>query len=153
MTPTTRIPESVPEGPVHGDRGPNPPKGGKPKWRALIWVVFLLAIAGVAAYAVYHAGDPTTAPKGGGGGGGRGAGGRGGTGPVPVVSAKVSRASIPVYLNGLGNVSPYYTVVIKSRVDGQLMKVHFNEGELVKEGQVLAEIDPRPFQIQLDLTQ
>ncbi len=83
----------------------------------------------------------------------RGGGGRGGAplGPVPVVVTKVTRSSIPVYLNGLGNVTPYYTVTVKSRVDGQLMKVDFNEGDLVKEGQILIEIDPRPYQVQLDM--
>jgi multidrug efflux system membrane fusion protein len=60
---------------------------------------------------------------------------------------------MPVRLNGIGNVSPYYTVTIKSRVDGQLMKVHFEEGDLVKEGQPLAEIDPRPFEVQIHLLQ
>jgi len=119
----------------------------------LIWLVVLLIIASVAGYAVWRAGHPVaTAQKGGSGGGG--GGGRGGaSGPVPVVVTKVARSSIPVYLNGLGNVSPYYTVTVKSRVDGQLMKVDFNEGDLVKEGQVLAEIDPRPYQVQLDLAQ
>jgi len=63
------------------------------------------------------------------------------------------RSSIPVYLNGLGNVSAFYTVTVKSRVDGQIMKIHFNEGDLVKEGQVLFEIDPRPYQIQLQVAQ
>jgi multidrug efflux system membrane fusion protein len=63
------------------------------------------------------------------------------------------RSSIPVYLNGLGNVSAFYTVTVKSRVDGQIMKIHFNEGDLVKEGQVLFEIDPRPYQIQLEVAQ
>ena len=145
MSTITKTPESLPA---------TPPSVGKPKKRGLIWVLFLLIIAAVAGYAVYHAGDPITAPKGGGGGFGGGGGGRGGGGgPVPVVPSKVTRASLPVYLNGLGNVSPYYTVTVKSRVDGQLMKVGFNEGDLVKEGQTLAEIDPRPFQIQLDLAQ
>ena len=70
-----------------------------------------------------------------------------------MVVTKVARSSIPVYLNGLGNVSAFYTVTVKSRVDGQIMKIHFNEGDLVKEGQVLFEIDPRPYQIQLEVAQ
>ena len=94
---------------------------------------------GVAGFAVWRAGQPAPQrPQGGGGfggGGGRG-GGRGGPqlGPVPVVVTKVTRSSIPVYLNGLGNVAAYYTVTIKSRVDGQIIKVDFNEGDSVKEG-------------------
>jgi multidrug efflux system membrane fusion protein len=72
---------------------------------------------------------------------------------VPVVTAGVKRADLPVYLNGLGNVTAFYTVTVKSRVDGQLMKVNFNEGDLVKEGQVLMEIDPRPYQVMLELAQ
>jgi multidrug efflux system membrane fusion protein len=126
------------------------------KTRGLIWFVFLLMIVGVAGYSVWRAGQPTAPQRGqgGGGGGGRGGGGRGAPlGPVPVVVANVTRSSIPVYLNGLGNVSAFYTVTVKSRVDGQLMKVDFHEGDLVKEGQVLAEIDPRPYQVQLELGQ
>ena len=69
---------------------------------------------------------------------------------MPVVTAKVKRADMPVYLNGLGNVAAFYTATVKSRVDGQLMKVNFKEGDLVKEGQVLIEIDPRPYQVQLE---
>jgi len=91
-------------------------------------------------------------PQGGGGGGFGGGGGRAaGLGPVPVVVTKVARSSIPVYLNGLGNVTAYYNVTIKSRVDGQLMKIHFNEGDLVQEGQTLIDIDPRPFEVQLEM--
>ena len=131
---------------------PTPPGSSKSKSRGLLWVFFLVLIAGITGYAVWHAGDPSTAPKTqGGGGGGRGRGA--GIGPVPVVTAKVTRSSIPVVLPGLGNVSPFYTVTVKSRVDGQLMKVGFNEGDLVHEGQVLAEIDPRPYQVQLDMAQ
>jgi membrane fusion protein, multidrug efflux system len=139
-----------------GHTGAAPPSSQKPKKRGLIWVVLLLIVAGVAGYAVYRAGHPVAPARGqGGGGGGRGGGGggRGPLGPVPVVLSKVGRSSIPVYLNGLGNVTAYYTVTVKSRVDGQLMKVDFNEGDLVKEGQVLIEIDPRPYQVQLELAQ
>ena len=155
MSTEIKPPESAPEVHVPSHHGPALPGPGKGKKRGLIWVVFLLLIAGVAGYAVWRAGDPGTAPKTqGGGGGGFGGGGRGGSmGPVPVVVTKISRSSIPVYLNGLGNVTPYYTVTVKSRVDGQLIKVHFNEGDFVKEGQTLIEIDPRPFQVQLEMAE
>ena len=157
MTTNTK-PESLPEVHLPGQHETIPPKSGKPKKRGLIWVVFLLIIGGIAGYAVWRAGQPSATPKGqGGGGGGFGGGGGGGRGaplgPVPVVVTTVARSSIPVYLNGLGNVSPYYTVTVKSRVDGQLMKLDFNEGDLVKAGQVLCEIDPRPYQVQLDIAQ
>jgi len=141
-----------------GDRLARHPAGDAPpvtapasKTRGLIWLVFLVTIASVAGYAVWRAGQPGNPPPGqGGGGGGRG-GGRGALGPVPVVVASVGRSSIPVVLNGLGNATAYYTVTVKSRVDGQLVKVDFHEGDLVGEGQVLAEIDPRPFQVQLEM--
>ena len=145
--------ESPPAVRVPGQHEPRPPSPHKPKKRAIVWVVLLLIIAGVAGYAVRHAGDPAITPGKQAGGGGFGRGRGAALGPVPVVVTKVARSSIPVYLNGLGNVTAYYTVTIKSRVDGQLMKIHFNEGDLVKEGQVLIEIDPRPFQVQLDLAQ
>ena len=135
--------------------GPTPSSPRKPKKRGLIWVVLLLIVAGVAGYAVWRAGQPGAIPAQAGGGGGFGGGGGrgGGLGPVPVVVTQVARSSIPVYLNGLGNVTAYYNVTVKSRVDGQLMKVDFNEGDLVKEGQTLIEIDPRPYQVQLELAQ
>jgi membrane fusion protein, multidrug efflux system len=146
-TPTT--PEPLPELP--GREHEPGPRRSKPKKRGLVWVLFLLAIVGVAGYAVWRAGHPLPKQNQA-GGGGFGGGRRGGNiGPVPVVVQKVGRTSIPVYLPGLGNVNPFYTVTVKSRVDGQLMKVDFNEGDLVKEGQVILEIDPRPYQAVLDL--
>jgi multidrug efflux system membrane fusion protein len=131
--------------------GGPPAHHDKPKKRGLIWVVVLLAIAGIAAFAVYRAGQPAPAPAAG-AGGGRGRG-RGAGGPTPVSVAKPHKANVPVYLNGLGNVIAFYIVTVKSRVDGQLMKIHFKEGETVKEGQLLAEIDPRPFEVQLQQAQ
>ena len=69
--------------------------------------------------------------------------------PVPVVAAAARVGDIPVYLTGLGSVTALNTAAVKSRVDGQLFRIDFREGQMVKEGQLLAELDPRPFQVQL----
>ena len=72
---------------------------------------------------------------------------------LPVTVANVTRQDLPVYLSGLGSVAAYYTVSVKSRVDGQLVDVKFREGETVKQGALLAVIDPRPYQAQLEQAQ
>jgi membrane fusion protein, multidrug efflux system len=68
---------------------------------------------------------------------------------VPVTAVRVKTGDIPVYVTGLGSVIPLATVTVKSRVDGQLMHVQYREGDSVTVGQVLMEIDPRPYQVQL----
>lgn len=68
--------------------------------------------------------------------------------PVRVAEAIIQ--NVPHYLNGLGTVIPSSDVLVQSRVDGQLLKLHFNDGQRVKAGDLLAEIDPRPFQAALE---
>lgn len=75
--------------------------------------------------------------------------GKGRGGPISVVAVPARKGRINVYLEGLGTVTPLRTVTVRSRVEGQLMRVHFREGEMVEQGQLLAQIDPRPFQVQL----
>jgi multidrug efflux system membrane fusion protein len=69
---------------------------------------------------------------------------------VPVTVASVERSDFPVYLNGLGTVQGFNTVVVRTRIDGQIDRIAFKEGQLVKQGDLLAQIDPRPFQAALD---
>ena len=70
--------------------------------------------------------------------------------PTPVQISIVQQRSIPIYLTGLGSVTPYYTVTIKARVTGELMRVNFKEGQEVKKGAELMTIDPRPYQAVVD---
>ena len=70
--------------------------------------------------------------------------------PVPVTITQVQKSDFPVYLLGLGTVQPYRTVTLRSRVDGQITKVSFKQGQLVKEGDPLIEIDKRPYEAALD---
>ena len=90
---------------------------------------------------------------------GRGSGGEGAgrqqaaaqdAAPVPVEVASVATADVPIYLNGLGTVQAFNTVVVRSRVEGELQTIGFQEGQFVKAGDVLAQIDPRPYQAALD---
>ena len=88
----------------------------------------------------------------------KGSGGKGGRGggaqmTIPVAVAKAEVRDLPILLNGLGSVEAFNTVAVKSRIDGQLVKVNIKEGQEVKQGELLAEIDPRPYEVQLSQTQ
>lgn len=109
-----------------------------------LWIVIggLLAVGAATAYFVTR-GEAPTAPA-----GRRGTDGSGR--PVPVLAATAQLGDIDVVINALGTVTARNTVTVTPRVDGQLQRVAFQEGQMVKAGEVLAEIDPRPFQAQLD---
>ncbi len=89
----------------------------------------------------------STGRRGGGGPGGRGGGF---DGPVPVVAGTVEKRDMPIFLDGLGTVQAFNTVTVKVRVDGELKKIAFTEGQDVHAGDLLAEIDARPYKSQLD---
>ena len=73
-----------------------------------------------------------------------------GPAPIVVTVTQVKRGDFPVVLQSIGQVQAYNTVLVRARVDGQIMKIGFNEGQMVKQGDLLAQIDPRPFQAALD---
>ena len=70
--------------------------------------------------------------------------------PVPVVAQQVKSGDVPIYLRGVGTVIAYNNVIVRSQITGQLVKIAFTQGQAVKKGDLLAEIDPRPYQAQLD---
>src|ERR1700731_3892819 len=69
---------------------------------------------------------------------------------IPVVATKVTQGDVPIYLRGVGTVIAYNNVIVRSQITGQLVKIAFTQGQTVKKGDLLAEIDPRPYQAQLD---
>src|ERR1051326_663565 len=124
----------------------------RPRW----WIVLVIVVAVIALGATSlrrssssSRADADKIQPGQGGGGGRGKGGGAMNAPVPIIAAAVTVRDVPIYLQGLGSVIAYNTVTIKSRVDGELVKINFREGDEVKTGQVLAQIDPRPFEVQM----
>ncbi len=132
MTPMQETPEDLPPFPS--------PSLRRRRWP---WAVAAVVIVAAAASYWYWSGRATEAPAAG------GARGDPSARALPVVAALARKGSIDVYLNALGTVTPRNVVVVHTRVDGQLMSVAFKEGQLVRAGDLLAEVDPRPFQVQL----
>jgi membrane fusion protein, multidrug efflux system len=122
------------------------PKPKKGRWWP--WVLLVLCAAGGATYIFPRVipGMTPGQPQGKGGKGGDFGAGK----PVPVVASVSRKGDMPVYLSGLGTVTAFNTVTARTRVDGELVKVAFTEGQFVKAGDLLCEIDPKPFQVQLE---
>ncbi|SPA13605.1 multidrug efflux system, subunit A [Cupriavidus taiwanensis] len=146
--------------PEHGQPNPSPSPSSRPprrNRRRLYAGLLVLLLAGGGWYWYAQRGDAprgTAAGPGGASGpasaGPGGPGGRAGMPRSPVVVATVAQRDMDVVLNGLGNVTPVSNVTVRAQVSGPLLKVLFKEGQMVKAGDVLAEIDPRPFQAALD---
>ena len=105
-------------------------------WKKRWWIALLLACLAVVGYWRSVESQPAHRPG-------------GAATAVGVVTAQAGSADVPIYLNGIGSVTPLQTVTVRTRVDGELMRVLFREGEEVRKGRLLALIDPRPFQVQL----
>src|ERR1017187_10973022 len=124
------------------------PRAASRAWwrRAWVWLL-VLCILGGAAYLVF------AKPEGGKPAGSQSAGGKGGVNAMnrsqPVVAATAKVGDMNLYLNGLGTVVPLNTVTVKTHVDGELTAVMFREGQMVKQGDLIVQIDPRPYQVQL----
>ena len=128
--PSARSPGSTP-----ARRGPNP-----------FWIVLALAVVGALGWFASKKQRPST----GGAGGTNATRGAMGNFPVPIVPGTVEQKDVPIYLDGLGTAQAFNTVTVRSRVDGQIVKVAFIEGQDVQSGDLLAQVDPAPFQAQLD---
>ncbi|MDB5462546.1 MAG: efflux transporter, family, subunit, partial [Phenylobacterium sp.] len=122
---------------------------GHPLLRLLIILLVLAAVAGVIWFAVSLA-QGSKSGAGGGPGGLGGGGGRGGRRPATTVGvATATTADIPITLDGLGTVTPPATVIVTPQVSGVITQILFNEGQMVRKGEAIVVIDPRPFQMAL----
>jgi len=119
---------------------PSTPAGRSSGRRVALVVFFVVALLAAVAFLSTRRGAAATPGKG-------GPGGKPPERKVPVLVEPARRLDVPIILEGLGTVTPLATVQLKSQVDGRLQTVTFKEGALVKKGEVLAQIDPRPFQI------
>jgi multidrug efflux system membrane fusion protein len=123
-----------------GESRPQPAKRSRRAWPWILGLALLLGLVALRGVGGGHAAADV---------GGRGREPR----PVPVVTAAARVGDVPVYLRGLGTVTAFNTATVKSRVDGQLVSVAVKEGQAVRTGELLAQIDPRPFEVQLQQAQ
>jgi membrane fusion protein, multidrug efflux system len=130
--------------PTYGLAGGSPAPRSKKRWWLWLALVVLLGLG------MYHFRPQASGTKAGGVSAGAGGGAARGPAVIPVVAARAHKGDIGVYISGLGAVTPIYTVTVRSRVDGQLMQVHYKEGDFVRAGDPLVDIDPRPYQVQLE---
>jgi membrane fusion protein, multidrug efflux system len=132
-------------GPDHQLPAPPPTSSRSKILRVIVWIVLLLIFAVGFLLVLRHHDDTTKSGGGAGGGGRRGAGG----GAVTLTTATATKGNIGVYLDAIGTVTPVYTASITSQVTGPVIAVHFKEGQIVRKGDPLVDIDPRPFQATL----
>ena len=126
-------------------RSPQPGGERPPARRRWPWILALLALAAGAYLYWRQQGAAPSAPA----AAAAAPSGRGG-GLTPVVAVKAKKGDIGVYVTGLGAVTPVYTVTVKSQISGYLTQVLYAEGQMVRQGDVLAEVDPRPYEVQLE---
>lgn len=147
-----QLPAGTPQKQIAGPGAPAPParpprrRSSKRGW---LWVLLLLIVAVVIYFIwpkVFGTGSSNSTSKSG------KAAGKGGP-ATNVIAVRARRGNIGVYFTGLGSVTPIYTVTVKTRVDGQLMTVNYKEGNIVQKDDLLAEIDPRPYQAALTQAQ
>jgi multidrug efflux system membrane fusion protein len=150
-----QLPAGTPQKQIAGPGGPAAPPPPQRRHRSSkygwLWFILLLIVAVVTyflwpkIFGTSKSGTSTSKS-------GKGAKGAGAA-PTNVVAVRARRGNIGVYFTGLGSVTPIYTVTLKTRVDGELMTVNYTEGEIVKKGDLLVQIDPRPYQAALTQAQ
>ena len=139
LDPHHALPSSVVTDPAHQLPASTEEPRAKGSWaRKLIVITVILAAIGFAVWRIYVNQTETAVTN------NRAAAAA--NRPTPVLVAVVQQKTVPVYLTALGTVTAYNTVTLHSRVDGQLLKVNFQEGQSVRQGQLLLQIDPRPYQ-------
>src|SRR5215813_9487131 len=137
MSETSPSPPSEPQPGVESTGNPSRAVPKRGRWHWFMWLALAVILSfGGALYWRRAAERRTAAPR--------------TPPPVPVMVSQAEKGDIGVYVTGLGTVTPLNTITVTTRVDGQLMAVMYKEGDTVKKGASLVEIDPRPFQVQLE---